>query len=216
MSIKTNAKSGTLNKEVYDLFPEDLQNRLLHLARQCDSEEEFIGAVMVGACPICGSNNSRDCEDTPLQDSTVGICLKCHAMWCLNCGALCESDRTICEHWRICEECDITLCEINPNDCPKIKQKRRIKMKKLHTFTEDKEDFMCSINDGTYYITARLELIDDRSCDYGGIDLKDDDILAEINIGNEGLSGFLNRLIRCFYLETWTEELFMVAPAALR
>ena len=70
--------------------------------------DEFVQAVMVGACPKCGSENAYDCENNPLlHDNTVGHCLDCETYWCLDCGYVFEEIQKgmECPHWKICGEC---------------------------------------------------------------------------------------------------------------
>ena len=55
-----------------------------------DGKKEFINRVMVGDCPICGSKKTRDCEESPLNDSLVGLCEDCSSIWCLECGTVFE------------------------------------------------------------------------------------------------------------------------------
>ena len=72
--------------------------------------DAFVGAIMEGACPKCGSENTCDCEDYPLapeQDNTVGYCTDCGTYWCLECGYIFKEAKKgmQCPHWAICEEC---------------------------------------------------------------------------------------------------------------
>lgn len=91
--------------DIFESLPEETRENLLEIMRTSGSLEEAIRRIHVGDCPVCGSQNTRDCEDTPLNDSTVGICLDCHAMWCLECGMVFKEGQTKCEHWEICDKC---------------------------------------------------------------------------------------------------------------
>lgn len=84
---------------------------------RCDSlpldelieRDEFVQAVMVGACPKCGSENTTDC-DNPLElvkDPTIAYCLDCGTYWCLECGYVFKAAEKgmRCPHWGICAEC---------------------------------------------------------------------------------------------------------------
>lgn len=71
--------------------------------------DEFVQAVMVGACPKCGSENTTDC-DNPLElvkDPTIAYCLDCGTYWCLECGYVFKAAEKgmRCPHWGICAEC---------------------------------------------------------------------------------------------------------------
>ena len=70
--------------------------------------DEFVRAIMLGACPRCGSENTYGCENNPLlEDDTIGHCLDCDTYWCLECGYVFESvEKGVeCPHWDICEQC---------------------------------------------------------------------------------------------------------------
>lgn len=96
--------------EQYDPSPLDL----LHL------RDKFVEAVMVGACPRCGSKNTYDC-DNPLElviaDSTIGYCLDCESYWCLECGYVFRTIEkgTQCPHWRMCAECSDDKGYLSPD-----------------------------------------------------------------------------------------------------
>ncbi|MBA7636432.1 hypothetical protein ES703_44051 [subsurface metagenome] len=71
--------------------------------------DKFVRAVMVGACPRCGSDNTSDC-DNPLElvnDPTIAYCLDCGTYWCLECGHVFDllEKGMQCPHWKICAEC---------------------------------------------------------------------------------------------------------------
>jgi hypothetical protein len=38
-----------------------------------NSVDEFVKMTMVGNCPACGDANTRDCENSPLNDICVGM-----------------------------------------------------------------------------------------------------------------------------------------------
>jgi len=76
--------------------------------------DAFVGAVMVGACSKCGSENTCDCENYPLApegakgDNTIGHCEDCGTYWCLECGYIFKKVNKkwmSCPHWGICAEC---------------------------------------------------------------------------------------------------------------
>lgn len=72
------------------------------------ARDEFVRAVMVGACPKCGSQDAYGCENNPLlQDGTMGHCLDCETYWCLECDYVFETieEGMQCPHWAICTQC---------------------------------------------------------------------------------------------------------------
>ncbi len=89
-------------------LPREIQERMGELIEQGLSKEEFLSALMVGPCPDCGSEKTRDDDDVQALgvdpgDTTVGVCLDCGYLWCLECG-----DGLIswpCSHWDICASC---------------------------------------------------------------------------------------------------------------
>ena len=70
--------------------------------------DEFIRAIMVGTCPICGGEEAYDCENNAmLEDCTIGHCLECETHWCLECGYIFTylEKGMKCPHWDLCEDC---------------------------------------------------------------------------------------------------------------
>ena len=69
---------------------------------QDETPEDAVAALMVGPCPRCGSEKTRDGDDVgfPIAghgDTTVGICLKSAYRWCLECWDALE--KWPCPHW---------------------------------------------------------------------------------------------------------------------
>jgi len=60
---------------------------LVDAAERTESPEEFADAVLIGPCPSCGFEQTRNAEQDPdIQDLTVGVCPKCGHLWCSECG----------------------------------------------------------------------------------------------------------------------------------
>jgi len=79
--------------------------------------DQFVRALIVGACPNCASEETEDCLDDPtLEDDTIGRCRDCGAYWCLECGYLLQGQEmhTKCPHWYICDECRETRGYLDP------------------------------------------------------------------------------------------------------
>jgi len=111
------------SKKAFESLPEEIQKFLKNALKDSKTEKEFINKVMVGDCPVCGSPNTRDCEGTPLDDPTVGICLDCYTIGCLECGEIFEKGQTICKHWKICDGCNFSIysssdsCGVQIDEC---------------------------------------------------------------------------------------------------
>lgn len=61
------------------------------------TRDEFIRSLMVGDCPKCRGDQTRDCENDPdINDNCVGHCLDCGHLWCLECGASLPSETPVC------------------------------------------------------------------------------------------------------------------------
>lgn len=78
-------------------------------------------------CPRCGGNDTADCQGIrDIADPTIGLCVTCGYLWCLECGTHLISTPT-CGHWRICASCDerkdeAGYCRTVPSECPRIKE----------------------------------------------------------------------------------------------
>jgi hypothetical protein len=111
---------NTVEEILYDL-PEDMQDFLLNALEESKDQKDFIRLLTVGNCPVCGSENTRDCEGTPLDDPTVYICLDCNSMGCLECGVIFKEGQNICKHWEICDDCEFYIeeegCGVPADEC---------------------------------------------------------------------------------------------------
>ena len=135
-------------------------------------KNEFISKVMVGSCPVCNSQDTRDCEYSPLNDSTIGLCEECHAMWCLECGIIFKNKQTKCDHWGICENCKfqdqdgICTANISAQHCSIINDARNAnkkeKMMKVKIdWAKTKHDLIGTSLSGLWVITNDYKLIKD-------------------------------------------------------
>ncbi len=116
--------------EIVDALPKDLQEYLFRTAEQADTVEEFLRSTMVGDCPICGSRNTCDGEESALAHVTVGTCLDCDTFWCLDCGEVLKAGQEICDHWQICNNCNESPaygCEISILECPSVQAWIRVR-----------------------------------------------------------------------------------------
>ncbi|MHA2062348.1 MAG: hypothetical protein ACW963_08685 [Candidatus Sifarchaeia archaeon] len=113
--------------EIWDSLPKDIQKTLRKAVEESSaaSEEQFIAEIMIGECPNCGSNQTKDCEKVEgIEDISVGLCMNCGYLWCSECGRSLVKN-TKCNHWEICDTCDkadeIGFCGIDALDCEKLK-----------------------------------------------------------------------------------------------
>lgn len=91
--------------EAFEQLPRELKEFLDGAERDPVFMQELFLGVIAGDCPICGSFKTLDGGDTPLRDTTVGICLECYCMICLECGEILGRGQTQCDHRRICDQC---------------------------------------------------------------------------------------------------------------
>lgn len=106
MSKIADAKAHLENSKFWQELSDEAKEDLFQMFRELNpkSPEELIRVVLVGNCPKCGSENTKDCETVvDLEDSTIGLCLDCGFSWCLECGY--EITGKICAHWDVCENC---------------------------------------------------------------------------------------------------------------
>ncbi len=115
-----------LAQEIIDSMPPDVLAEFRKLAENCDTEEDLIKDIFVGDCPVCGSGNVHDCDETPFGDITIGQCTDCGVLWCLECETIFAQGQTACDHWDVCETCEFCdddgFCETPITDCNKIKK----------------------------------------------------------------------------------------------
>jgi len=112
--------------EIWDSLPEEVQDTLKKAVEESNSvtEEQFLAEIMIGECPKCNSNQTKDCEKVEgIEDFSVGLCMDCGYLWCSECDRPVEKNIT-CKHWEICDTCDqnddIGFCGIDPVECEKI------------------------------------------------------------------------------------------------
>lgn len=115
--------------EAFEKLPREMQEFLQQKGKDPYARQGLFLGVIAGDCPVCGSFNTLDGGDTPLSDSTIGICLDCYRLTCLECGYILEKGKTICEHWKICEQCRPSprenVCKIQVWNCTIIEEWKR-------------------------------------------------------------------------------------------
>jgi len=116
------------NSDLYNIclsFRRDIRivlKRALELSTAV-TEEQFL-SELIGECPHCGSGQTKDCQHVEgIEDFTVGLCVKCGYLWCIECGKSLAKN-TNCTHWEICRKCDAAgmsgLCGSDPMRCAKL------------------------------------------------------------------------------------------------
>jgi len=115
---------GTL-LTMWDLLPDEIQDALLlAVEKNRDALRNFRGAS-AHSCPHCGDSNTMDCSTIDsIGDATVGLCLVCGYLWCLECDASLITGIN-CGHWQICTACpekkqSSGYCGTVPWECPYI------------------------------------------------------------------------------------------------
>lgn len=103
-------------------LPVEIQQAIGQLVREGRTADEFVSALMVGPCPNCGSEYTRDGDDAGIPtrdtgDPTVGVCFNCGYLWCLECGN--ALTKLPCQHWAICDS-----CEDNPTEEEELEQEK--------------------------------------------------------------------------------------------
>jgi hypothetical protein len=105
----------SLHRDVYD--------SLMDLLQKTESSDEYVRQIFIGDCPVCGSEKTSDCDELPIEDITVGVCLKCFTFWCTECGTIFKKGQTVCDHWVLCEACDMSTdmgCGMTADECETI------------------------------------------------------------------------------------------------
>ncbi len=61
--------------------------------------------ISIRECPHCSSNNTIHCGQVKdLNDTTIGLCLACGYLWCLECD-MALLTTVNCGHWQVCSAC---------------------------------------------------------------------------------------------------------------
>ena len=126
-TIKTEEIPG-IEEAVSDILkslPKDLYDSLIDIAKKADSSDEYVMEIFIGDCPVCESKRTSDCDELPIEDITVGVCLKCYTFWCTECGTIFKKGQTVCEHWSVCDDCDLSIdmgCGLLADECDIIQR----------------------------------------------------------------------------------------------
>jgi hypothetical protein len=124
------------SEEFLQSLPKNLQAYIFKVKQRIEAEEDYIKSVMAGYCPNCSSDRTIDGYKAPLNEITIGICLDCYTLWCLDCGEVFERGQIVCAHWSICDRCAAEAdggCEFPPFDCSLIQEWKDHREKVLQT-----------------------------------------------------------------------------------
>ncbi|MBN8461030.1 MAG: hypothetical protein J0M04_24635 [Verrucomicrobia bacterium] len=95
---------GQLAQIMASIPPDDLT--MLHeTAMESDTMEDFLGMVLCGPCPKCGSEKTEDCADIKeYLNPFLGRCKECCALFCTECGCPFDDDAK--------DAVDLTKCPV--------------------------------------------------------------------------------------------------------
>jgi hypothetical protein len=111
---------------MWEFMPDRIQKAL---KRAVDISTEKSGSrenAMARHCPRCGAGNTIDCDKVVgIGDPTVGLCISCGYVWCLECDTYLIST-IVCGHWKVCRHCserkdESGYCRIVPWECAQIR-----------------------------------------------------------------------------------------------
>ncbi len=119
-------KDGAALK-MWEFLPPGIQESLkavLEIHQQRGHRQDM--PAIIRECPHCSSHNTIDCGHVKdLNDTTIGLCLACGYLWCLECDTALLTTVN-CEHWQVCSACTEEknlsgYCGIIPWECIHIK-----------------------------------------------------------------------------------------------
>jgi long-subunit acyl-CoA synthetase (AMP-forming) len=91
--------------KIWELLPEHIQESLRTAVETNRDLSRRGGNTSIRDCPRCGDGNTIDCREVAdIADATVGLCLSCGYLWCLECDAVLLTSVN-CGHWAICAHC---------------------------------------------------------------------------------------------------------------
>ncbi len=118
--------------DILKALPKDVYDSLMDLVKKTDCSDEYVRQIFTGDCPVCGSEKTSDCDDLSIEDVTVGVCLDCYTFWCTECDTIFEKGQTACNHWKVCEDCELygneLGCGVETLDCETIIRWKEKKM----------------------------------------------------------------------------------------
>jgi hypothetical protein len=111
---------------MWEFLPEMAQVSLKRAVERNRRKEMAEHTSSIRNCPRCGDGKTVDCHDVKeIGDATVGLCVTCGYLWCLECDASLITSVT-CGHWNVCAGCGETKgsfgdCGSVARECPHIR-----------------------------------------------------------------------------------------------
>ncbi len=112
--------------DMWELMPPETQRALSEAIEILAGSGGYTEDPSPRYCPRCGGSDTTDCHTVKyIQDPSIGLCVTCGYLWCLECGAHLISTVT-CGHWRICANCGVRkdesgYCRALPSECSYVK-----------------------------------------------------------------------------------------------
>lgn len=90
---------------LWELLPPEIQDALRKAVEEKKERPKAGRGGVIRSCPRCGGKDTTDCDRVlGIEDSTIGLCIGCGYLWCLECDAALLTD-ILCGHWQICTYC---------------------------------------------------------------------------------------------------------------
>jgi hypothetical protein len=111
---------------MWELMPPEIQKALQEATEEPAGDVARPESVVIRRCSRCGGTDTTDCHAIKgIADPTIGLCVTCGYLWCLECETHLISTVT-CGHWRICASCperkdESGYCRAVPWECAHIK-----------------------------------------------------------------------------------------------
>ncbi|MBA4390387.1 MAG: hypothetical protein C0399_05565 [Syntrophus sp. (in: bacteria)] len=108
--------------KMWEFLPDNIQDSLKIAFVIYQQRERQERQAIIRRCPRCSSKNTIDCGQVKdLNDTTIGLCLTCGYLWCLECDTVLLTTVN-CGHWQVCSACveekDLSgYCGIFPWEC---------------------------------------------------------------------------------------------------
>lgn len=111
--------------KMWELLADDIQDALLIAVEKSRTKSHHHNTGHT--CPHCGNPDTLNCAKIDgINDATVGLCLVCGYVWCLECDSSLLTGIN-CGHWHICTACPQEKqpsgrCATSPLECPYIRE----------------------------------------------------------------------------------------------
>jgi hypothetical protein len=90
---------------MWELLPAEIQDTLQKAFEEKKGKPKPERGGEIRTCPHCGEKDTTDCDQVlGIEDSTIGLCIACGYLWCLECDAALLTS-ILCGHWQICAYC---------------------------------------------------------------------------------------------------------------